>query len=112
MDKNGAKDVKSESQDEHKEKRDKPENGNHVQPSKSPKKRRKVNHVRLPFTRRTQLALASLAFAHGAETIVRLRCCCAMLRQPANPCLAYICAVPLREHQQHNNAKREKMADG
>uniref|UniRef100_L2GBW2 Zn cluster transcription factor n=1 Tax=Colletotrichum fructicola (strain Nara gc5) TaxID=1213859 RepID=L2GBW2_COLFN len=41
MDKNGAKDVKSESQDEHKEKRDKPENGNHVQPSKSPKKRRK-----------------------------------------------------------------------
>lgn len=44
MDKNGAKDVKSESQDEHKEKRDKPENGNHVQPSKSPKKRRKVNH--------------------------------------------------------------------
>ncbi|KAF0331301.1 transcriptional regulator [Colletotrichum asianum] len=45
MDKNGAKDVKSESQDEHKEKRDKPENGNHVQPSKSPKKRRKVNHA-------------------------------------------------------------------
>ncbi|KAI8316407.1 Transcriptional regulator [Colletotrichum sp. SAR11_59] len=49
MDKNGAKDVKSESQDEHKEKRDKPENGNHVQPSKSPKKRRKVNHANLCF---------------------------------------------------------------
>ncbi|EQB49082.1 hypothetical protein CGLO_11611 [Colletotrichum gloeosporioides Cg-14] len=45
MDKNGAKDVKSESQDEHKEKRDKPENGNHVQPSKSPKKRRKFAAV-------------------------------------------------------------------
>ncbi|KAK1659676.1 hypothetical protein BDP55DRAFT_336888 [Colletotrichum godetiae] len=44
MPENG-KDVKSESQDE-KEKRDKTENnGGHVHPAKSPKKRRKVNHA-------------------------------------------------------------------
>ncbi|KAF9871180.1 putative transcriptional regulator [Colletotrichum karsti] len=46
MDKNGTKDVKPEAaQDDHKEKREKPENGAHAQPSKSPKKRRKVNHA-------------------------------------------------------------------
>ncbi|TDZ15113.1 Zinc cluster transcription factor acuM [Colletotrichum orbiculare MAFF 240422] len=49
MDKNGGKDLKSDvphAQDDNKEKRDKPDNnGAHVQPSKSPKKRRKVNHA-------------------------------------------------------------------
>ncbi|KAF6828508.1 transcriptional regulator [Colletotrichum plurivorum] len=47
MEKNGTKDPKSESHEENKEKRDKPadNNGASAAPSKSPKKRRKVNHV-------------------------------------------------------------------
>ncbi|KAJ0331276.1 hypothetical protein COL5a_002815 [Colletotrichum fioriniae] len=71
MPENG-KDVKSEAQDD-KEKRDKTENnGGHAHSAKSPKKRRKVNHV-ARFVRRSSLetAIAAAAATLSVPQVVR-----------------------------------------